>query len=719
MVVRLWTIAFRELGAMTNQFRQTIAISEFDPDRLHSDSRLLHAISLGLLALDVVAFVAIMFVSPSVTRWTVVEMGLVAIGGLLALIAARYNRPQLATIFLVGATWIVAAYVSVGDGILNSPFLTIFIVPILLSFLLLERKTRILVLASTLLFVGTLWFLAAQAQLISSNSATYPTPIWLGEAGIIALVFWLYSTAVARAQQVARRVQEQERLLMERDVQLRQQIVELEKAEEAYHILVQNSVQGVVIVQNGRLVFSNQAHQELTGYSQDEFNRKEDLLTGYFHPDDRPLVQERMRARLEGQQPPSQYEVRIIRKDGTVRWVELSAARISYHGEPAIQATCVDITERRQAQDALLASEAQFRSLTENAPIGVFMTNETGSIVYVNDELCRLVGWEPSELVGHPIARLIDEDERDALASRLAGMEFGPPNSPRRFVVRARHKDGTGFWGECSTNVIRDSSGANNTIGLLLDVTEHREAAQKQLELAVEKEKVEMLRQFIGNVSHDLKTPLTIINTSLYLLEKSNDPRRRAEKLEEIRLQAEQLDSMIQDLLAMSRLEQASVLDFEPVRLDNLAQEVLRQFHLRFEAKNQTAVIVAENGLLPALGDAGELKRVLCNLFENAINYTPAGGRIVCTLAASGSSVRLSVSDTGIGIAQEELPHIFDRFYRTPRSRRAVSSGSGLGLAIVKKIVELHAGGIRVESQPNVGTVFHITLPAAREVATV
>ena len=704
---------------MTNYLRQRIAIPEFDPGRLYSDGHLLHVIALVMLALDIVVFVVITVVSPGVAPSAVAEMGLVAVGGLLTLIAARYQRPQLATLFLVGATWVVAAYVSVGDGRLNSPFLTVFIIPILLSFLLLERKARTLVLASTLLFVGTLWFLAVQAQLGSSSSASFPTPIWLGEAGIIALVIWLYSTAVTRAQQATRRVQEQERLLIERDAQLRQQIMELEKAEEAYHILVGNSVQGVAIVQNGHLVFSNRAHQELTGYSLDEFNRMEDLLTGYFHPDDRPLVQERMRARLEGQQPPSQYEVRIVRKDGAVRWVELSAARIAYHGEPAIQATCVDITERRQVQDALLASEAQFRTLTENAPIGVFMTDESGAIVYVNDELCRLVGWDPSELVGHPIARLIDEDEGDALASRLAGLEFGVANAPRRFVVRARHKDGTGFWGECSTNVIRDSSGANNTIGLLLDVTEHREAAQKQLELAVEKEKVEMLRQFIGNVSHDLKTPLTIINTSLYLLEKSNDPRRRAEKLEEIRLQAEQLGSMIQDLLAMSRLEQASELEFGPVRLDELAHEALRQFHLRFEAKSQTATIIVENGLLPALGDAGELKRLFCNLFENAINYTPAGGRIICTLAASGISVRLSVADTGIGIAHEELPHIFDRFYRSPRSRVVVSSGSGLGLAIVKKIVELHAGSIHVDSQPNVGTVFHITLPAARQVASV
>jgi len=694
---------------MTDNRPPFIAFSELTQDTQHANGQLLHNMALALLVLDLVVFLALLLVAPSSVVWIVPELGMVAVGGLASLIAARRKHIQAASAFFVLTTWLVAANITIGNGGLSGPFI---VVPILVSFLLLDAKTRTLVLICTLTLVVTVWFSKTLALL--PDRPTDPTIIGLVDVAMLVLLTWLFSVVAGSARQAMQHAHQQEKLLEEHGSRLRHQRTELKNAEEAYELLVNNSIQGIVIWQNGRHVFVNRAYTQMTGYSLDELNAMEDGLRAIIHPDDYSLVWNRIQGRLKGEDVLAQYEIRLVHKDGAIRWAELAAGLITYQGEPAIQTTFSDITERRQTQDALRASEALFRSLTENAPIGVVMTSGPGTIVYVNDELCRLVGWQTSELIGQPVAMLFDEQAlktntgfRDALSSKVT-------LSPRRFTVQARRKEGATFWGEFSTNLIQDASGTDSIIGLLLDVTEHHEAAHKQLELAVEKQKVDMLRQFIGNVSHDLKTPLTIINTSLYLLDKTDDLQQRAEKLEDIRIQTEQLGNMIQDLLAMSRLEQDAALDLEPIRLDELAHDVLRQFRLRFQAKNQTASVTLETAVPTIQGDPGELKRVLSNLIENAINYTPVSGKINCTLMADADSVKLSLADTGMGIDPADLPHIFDRFYRSASARAVLGSGAGLGLAIVKKIVELHAGTIYAESQSQAGTVFHVTLPLVK-----
>jgi PAS domain S-box-containing protein len=702
---------------MADQFGQWISVPAFSPDNSRVDHWLLRHIAIAVLVLDSLVLLALLLVMPEAISWAAVEIGTVALGALASLVALRHQRPHVSAALLVFVTWLLAAAVTLGNGGFGSPFMPLFLIPVLLSFLLMDTRTRLLIFACTLLFVVTIWI--GDIQSLLPDYYVNPTLIAIGNTAILVLLMWLFGTTAANIRQVRDRAAQQEKLLQERETELRQQTTALEVTRDAYESLIENSIQSVLVWQNGGAVFANKAHAQLTGYAIDELRQMEDGLKVIIHPDDYALVRDRIAARLAGSLVPSRYEVRIIRKDGAVRWVEIISARITYQGQPALQTTSVDITERRQSQDTLQASEALFRSLTENAPIGVFMTTASGIIRYVNDELCRFVGWQASELVAQPLTLLLDAHNEANRTAFLQTICHGEARTMDRFIVQARRKDGTVFWAELSTNMIQDASGANNIVGLFLDITERRDAAQKQLELAVEKEKVTMLQQFIGNISHDLKTPLTIINASLYLLDKASDSRYRAEKLDEIRIQTALLGTMIQDLLAMSRLDQGAVLEREPVSLESLAYQTVRQFQLRLESKNQTAVVIVETTIPPVLGDSGELKRLMCNLFENAINYTPAGGQITCTLAASDDSVRLTVADTGMGINSADLPHVFERFYRSADARALLNSGSGLGLAIARKIVELHAGTITVESQLHAGTAFHVSLPLAQVAASV
>lgn len=702
---------------MADQIGQLVSVPGFSPGNSRVDHWLLQHIALAVLVLDSLVLLALLLVMPEAISWAAAEIGTVALGALASLVALRHQRPHVSAALLVFVTWLLAAAVTFGNGGFGSPFMPLFLIPVLLSFLLMDIRTRLLIFACTLLFVITIWL--GDIQSLLPDHHVNPTLIAIGNTAILVLLMWLFGTTAANIRQARDRAAQQEKLLQERETELRQQTTALEVTRDAYESLIEHSIQAVLVWQNGGAVFANKAHAQLTGYTIDEMRQMEDGLKVILHPDDYTLVRDRIAARLAGSPVPLRYEVRIIRKDGAVRWVEIISARITYQGRPALQTTSVDITERRQAQDALCASEALFRSLTENAPIGVFMTTASGRIRYVNDELCRCVGWQASELIGQPLTLLLDVHDEVNCTEFLQTIYHGEARTTDRFVVQARRKNGTVFWAELSTNMIQDASGANNIVGLFLDITERRDAAQKQLELAVEKEKVTILQQFIGNISHDLKTPLTIINASLYLLDKASDSRYRAEKLDEIRIQTALLETMIQDLLAMSRLDQGAVLEREPVSLESLAYQTVRQFQLRLESKNQTAVVLVENTIPPVLGDSGELKRLICNLFENAINYTPAGGQITCTLAASADSVCLTVADTGMGISPADLPHVFERFYRSADARALLSSGSGLGLAIARKIVELHAGRITVESQLHAGTTFRVSLPLAQVAASV
>jgi two-component system, OmpR family, sensor kinase len=215
-------------------------------------------------------------------------------------------------------------------------------------------------------------------------------------------------------------------------------------------------------------------------------------------------------------------------------------------------------------------------------------------------------------------------------------------------------------------------------------------------------------QRFLADVSHELRTPLTVIKGNADLIRKLGPD---AELLDSIKDESDRLTRMVSNLLLLAQAESGKLsLSQTPVELDGLVLEVFQQ--MRVLAGDKVRLKLTEIDQALVTGDRDRLKQVLLNLISNAIQYTPQGGQVAVSMAKTDTRVTVTVSDTGPGIPTQDLPHIFERFYRAEKSRtRSKVSGFGLGLSIAYWIVEHHGGKIRVDSEQGRGTTFCVELP--------
>lgn len=216
-------------------------------------------------------------------------------------------------------------------------------------------------------------------------------------------------------------------------------------------------------------------------------------------------------------------------------------------------------------------------------------------------------------------------------------------------------------------------------------------------------------RELIANISHDLRTPLASLQGYLETLQVKEDRLSLEEKRNYLDIalrQSEHLGHLVAQLFELAKLdsEQAAIL-IEPFVLEELVQDIVQQFELNASHRQITLRTDIPDGLPLVAADIGLIERVLRNLLENSLRYTPMGGNISIKLTAGKQRVSVEVADTGCGINAKDLPHIFDRFYRSEESRSGSSGNAGLGLAIAKRIVELHHSSITVRSKPGMTTI--------------
>ena len=227
--------------------------------------------------------------------------------------------------------------------------------------------------------------------------------------------------------------------------------------------------------------------------------------------------------------------------------------------------------------------------------------------------------------------------------------------------------------------------------------------------------KLERVRQdFVANVSHELKTPLTSIKGYAEALidGAKNDEVTLSNFLETIKFNAERMNKLITDLLELAKIESS---DYQiaktQVSLKSVVDECISVFKEEFEKKKLSIDVNIQNGAESVSVDRNKIELVLNNLIDNAIKYTPESGKVSVNAKPSGNFIEISVRDTGIGITSNEIDRIFERFYRVDKARSRELGGTGLGLSIVKHIVEAHCGRVWVESELNKGSIFIFTLP--------
>lgn len=274
---------------------------------------------------------------------------------------------------------------------------------------------------------------------------------------------------------------------------------------------------------------------------------------------------------------------------------------------------------------------------------------------------------------------------------------------PRQEIEFVDAKGAT--WVEVTASVIAPFNGQPGPclLFVLHDITR-----QKRLE--------SVRKDFVANVSHELRTPLSVIKGYVETLVDAHDtmpPSDRDRFLKTIQRHAERLNSLLEDLLALSRLESAQPgLARERVDIGQLFAASLEDFRARPAAGGHRFSLAIDPNTPPVLADPLKLGQVLDNLVSNALKYTPRGSRIdLGARMASADTVELFVRDNGPGIPDEDLPHIFERFYRVDKGRSREKGGTGLGLSIVKHIVQLHGGKVWAESRTGAGTTFFFTLP--------
>ncbi|MCL4370486.1 MAG: ATP-binding protein [Chloroflexi bacterium] len=219
-------------------------------------------------------------------------------------------------------------------------------------------------------------------------------------------------------------------------------------------------------------------------------------------------------------------------------------------------------------------------------------------------------------------------------------------------------------------------------------------------------------REFLADASHELRGPLTVIRGNLDLLKLEMAEEDRKECAREATEEAERMSRLVSDLLFLGEADAQDVVEHQPVALHDLLSELWERAQGLDAGAHR--VVLARNDPATVLGDRDRLAQMVWNLAENALRYTPSGGQVTLSLHNHGDVAELAVADTGIGIAPEHLPHLFERFYRVDKARSRDHGGAGLGLAIVKQTAEAHGGQVRVRSRTGEGTLFAVALPTYR-----
>ena len=340
---------------------------------------------------------------------------------------------------------------------------------------------------------------------------------------------------------------------------------------------------------------------------------------------------------------------------------------------------------------------------------------------YVSDRCHDLFGVTPQELMANAntLLRRVDFSDRQAMLDSIA--HSARELKPWRLDFRVRRRDGALRWMRGEATPQRQADGATLWHGYIEDATERHELERARHDAAVAAAANRAKTEFLSRMSHELRTPLNAVLGFTQLMEidqaePPTDGQRRRLKL--VRESGEHLLQMIGDLLDLTRIESGGMaLHFEPVDLRDLAEHALEMLRGAAE-RAQVATLLAPGGTdAQAQADRTRLRQVALNLLSNAIKYNRPGGSVeLRVIRVDEREVRLVVRDTGLGIAEAELPHLFDPFFRGTQGHGTVD-GAGIGLTVTRSLVVLMGGRIDVESRPGAGSVVSVALPAAKAAA--
>ena len=368
--------------------------------------------------------------------------------------------------------------------------------------------------------------------------------------------------------------------------------------------------------------------------------------------------------------------------------------------------------ELRRIQVELQESQDKYFSLYNSAPIGYFTLDRNGTILEANATGVGLFGIEKSKLLMTSFTQLISPDSQDRFYFHCRKLFKTAARQYCELLLLG--KNSIPFYAQLESIILPDENGElNQHQVIVIDITERKRAEEKVREVETLKEIERLRTELLANISHELRTPLTSIKGFSTMLldyyERLNQKEKR-EFLKTIDLAADRLLELIDQLLDMSQLETGILtIENKPTDISSLIQDVVREAQVRSDGHR---LQMDMPGNLPRLDiDARRIRQVMENLISNAVKYSKENTEIKIVARRDIHELMISVADQGIGISPEELPRVFDRFFRSRKSQVQVLKGVGLGLCICKKLIEAQGGKIWIESEEGRGTTCYFTLP--------
>jgi PAS domain S-box-containing protein len=460
------------------------------------------------------------------------------------------------------------------------------------------------------------------------------------------------------------------------------------------------------------------------GYALGEGGRTQEDWNALIHPDDREANHQAYLRHAAGESTMYEHAYRARASDGSWRWLQERGRIVERHadGTPSrMLGTQIDITDQKAAEQAVSLAMARLEKIARHAPglLYQFELTPQGAVRfgYVSERIESMFGLSPEQAMRDASA-MFDAIVPEDRAAMQAGIVASARHlSEWRQEFRVSRRDGPPRWLFGSSTPQREPDGTVVWHGTVYDITERREldAARQAAMVAEAANRAKTV--FLSRMSHELRTPLNAVLGFAQLMEidQAEPPSAtQARRLALIRQSGEHLLQMIGDLLDLTRIEAGGMaLQIEAAALAPLAEESVAMLQGEAAAAGVSLTLQPPAAALQVRADTTRLRQVLLNLLGNAIKYNRPGGRAELRWSAAAAGlVQLQVADTGVGIDAEELPRVFEPFYRSAQRRDTVD-GAGIGLSVTQALVVLMGGQITVDSQPGHGSVFTVTLPAA------
>jgi PAS domain S-box-containing protein len=417
---------------------------------------------------------------------------------------------------------------------------------------------------------------------------------------------------------------------------------------------------------------------------------------------------------IKGERETYDPEIRMRTKSGEWKWIQTIGKVIDCDESGAVTRAAgihLDIHERKEAKRELQQSERRFRKIFENAAIGIVIGDHEGQLQRANPAFQSMIGYEEAGLQGRHFSDITHPDDLAPVQDLFDELIEGKRD---RFQIEQRYvrKDGDLFWGRLTVSLL-DLENGRKHVALVEDIDEQKHYEAKLREAKNEAEEAARLKTvMLANMSHEVRTPLTSMIGFSGILENQLHG-KEAKLVRLIRKSGQRLEETMDAVLELSQLEAGSyTLNQEPLRLDALVTRQIDAFEPQAEKSGVTLTLDTGNDPVDVFADEMAVRRVLSNLLDNALKFTPEGGQVTVRTQIDGpKTVILEVEDTGVGISEDALPIIFDAFKQESEGLTREYEGAGLGLSIVQKLIDALGGWITVDSAKGEGTRVRVHLP--------